>query len=135
MPHAASTAANFIDGFGDLASMADMIGPMVMLASGLVDYVVLQAWWSGYFGPEFLVWFGNLMALIISLIAAAYVAVSTVKASVSFVDGFAFTYRNDTILGSMVGLWECVFVLMYLMWSMVVIVAAFLMAYWVTDIL
>jgi hypothetical protein len=40
MPHT-SAVSNFIDGFGDLASMTNMIGPLVTLGMGLVDYVVL----------------------------------------------------------------------------------------------
>lgn len=116
--------------------MTNMIGPMVMLAMGLIDYVVVSAWFSGEFGPEFIVWTGNLMTLIISLVASAWVAVKAVEASVSFVDGFAFEYRKgSTILGYMLGLWECVYVMMYLMWSMSVTFMAFLLAFHITEML
>ena len=132
MPHS-TLSTTFMAGFGDLSSLTNMIGPIVTLGMGLVDYVVLWGWFNGLFGAEFLVWSGNLMALLVSLVSAAWVAVKAIDASISVIDGFAFTYRNDSALGSLMGLWEVGFILLWLGWSLLVTIFSFLVAILVIE--
>lgn len=61
---------------------------------GILDVMVLGAWINGMMEPIFLIYVGGFISLIVGLCSAAYVAVKTVDAAVSFAEGFAFTYRN-----------------------------------------
>ena len=109
------------------------IAPMFTYAMGILDVTILTAWLNGMFDPSFLVYAGTIIALIVELCTAAYLAVKTVDATVSFNNGFAFNYRITTWFGNLLGLWECMAYLMFMGWSMVVIVAAFYMAMYYVD--
>ena len=118
---------------GDLTAMFTMKAPIFTAGLGLIDYAVFSAYLSGMVGPEFIVFAAALIMLFTSLVTAAYVALCTVDASVSFSTGFAHIYRNSTTLGNLLGLWELIFVLAFLTWSLVVTYMSFEHASHVVD--
>lgn len=118
---------------GDLTAMFTMKAPIFTAGLGLIDYAVFSAYLSGMVGPEFIVFAAVLIMLFTSLVTAAYVALCTVDASVSFSTGFAHIYRNSTTLGNLLGLWELIFVLAFLTWSLGVTYMSFEHASHVVD--
>lgn len=73
---------------------------------------------------EWVVYTGILMAMVMCFTSAAYVAVKTVDSSVSWA-GYAFTYRNFSIPGGLIGLYEIIPVMFYNLWSLSMTAAAF----------
>lgn len=120
---------------GDLSTMATGFAPMLTAGFVLVDFAVYSTWMSGMVGPEFLVFAAMLIFLMTSLVTAANVAVKTVDASVSFVDGFAYIYRNSSTLGNLLGAWELFFVMAFLVWSLGVTYMSFEVVSGLADIL
>jgi hypothetical protein len=118
---------------GDISSMFTMKAPIFTAGLGLIDYAVFSAYLSGMVGPEFIVFAAVIIMLITSLVTAAYVALCTIDASVSFSTGFARLYRNSTMLGNGLGLWELIFVLAFLTWSLGVTYMSFMHASHVVD--
>lgn len=68
------------------------------------------------------------MALIVSMVSSAYVAVKTVDAAVKTSGAFYSIYAGSSIIGDRLGIWELIAVLAYLMWSLVVTILAFVTA-------
>lgn len=100
---------------------------------GFVEYVVYQAMFSNYVGPEFLVYFATLSALIIMIASSAFVAVKTTAAAVSFKKGFYYQYAGASLEGDLMYLWELIFVSAWLLWSTGVTVGAFYEAAAIID--
>lgn len=126
--------SNFITGMGTTTTQFDSVAPWFTWGLGLLDVAVLTAWLSGMFEPIFLIHAGNFISLIVGLCSAAYVAVKTVDATVSFSEGFAFNYRNYTWLGNMLGAWELLAFAMFMGWSLIVTLASFRFSSYVFDL-
>jgi len=101
---------------------------MITTGTTMVQIVVIAAFMNGDFGPEFLIHSGILGSLIISLISAAYVATKTIDATVSFTNTFYAVYSGSSTFGDLLGLWELLFILLWLSWSLVVTILAFITA-------
>jgi len=100
---------------------------------GFVEYVVFQAMYSNYVGPEFLVYFATLSALIIMIASSAFVAVKTTAAAVNFSLGFYFQYAGASLEGDFMYLWELIFVSAWLLWSATVTIGAYYEASQIID--
>lgn len=72
-----------------------------------------------------MIYAGDLIAGLVSLASAAYVAVHTVDASVLSSKGFAAVYRYSSTYGNLLGVWELIFVSLWLLWSLTVTITAF----------
>lgn len=73
-----------------MTTLVDELAPQFSIFMGFVEYVVFQAMFSNFVGPEFLVYFATLSALIIMIASAAFVAVKTTAAAVNFDKGFYY---------------------------------------------
>ena len=122
-------------GMDDLTTMATNFAPFLAVGFVLIDFAVYSTWMSGAVGAEFLVFAAMLIFLMTSLVTAANLAVKTVDASVSFVDGFAYIYRNSTTLGNILGAWELFFILAFLVWSLDLTYKSFELSSGLVDIL
>lgn len=89
--------------------------------------------YSNYVGPEFLVYFATLSALIIMIASSAFVAVKTTAAAVNFSLGFYFQYAGASLEGDLMYLWELIFVSAWLLWSATVTVGAYYEASQIID--
>lgn len=93
-----------------------------------------MAYLDGWFGPEFLIYFGNFIALIVAMSSAAYVATKSIDAAVSTSNAFAAVYRNSTDLGNLLGLWELLIITLFLAWSLTVTIMGFITAADIHDL-
>ena len=64
--------------------MVEGMSSYVTYFIGIVEAVVFMAWFNGWFGPKFIVYAGDIMTLMISLVTSGYVAFKTVDNSVNF---------------------------------------------------
>lgn len=99
--------------------------PYFQLGMGVIDFMVVYAWFMGLFDNVFIVYLGGIMALMTALVSAGYVSVKVIDASVSFAEGFAFNYRNYSNAGNSVGRWNLIFTVMMLAWSLITTLLAF----------
>lgn len=102
---------------------------------GFVEYVVFQAMYSNYVGPEFLLYFACLSALIIIIASSAFVAVKTTAAAVNFSLGYYFQYAGASREGDLMYAWELIFVSAWLLWSLAVTVGGYYEAAQIIDTL
>ena len=123
----------FIDEMGDLSSMMTEWMPNFGMFMAIVDGIVFMGWFNGAFGNEFPITMGTIMTLIMSLASSAYVAVKTIDASVSMTKGYYNVYGGWSEDGNLIGAWELGFVILWLLWSLVVTLLAYVTAADVID--
>ena len=78
--------------------------------------------------PIFYAYAGDLMALMMSQLAAAYAAVCTINASIHTNSGFFYKWRGGSAIGDFMGIWELIAVLSFLLWSLVISVVGYVEA-------
>lgn len=88
----------------------------------MVDAVIFMGWFNGAFGVEFPIYMGSLMNLITCLASSAYVAVKTIDAAIDLdLAGSIYSkYASFSDDGDLLGVWEIIFVIMFLSWSLIV---------------
>merc|ERR1711934_60992 len=97
---------NLVTAMGSLSTYTDMISTMIVAGMAMVNAAILNAYMDGQFGPDFLLNAGGLMALIVSLVSSAYVAVKTVDAAIKFSGAFYAIYAGSSTIGNNLGAWE-----------------------------
>jgi len=106
-----------------------------MLAASLLDYVVLSNWISGGVSPELLMYIGDIVILTINLVSAAWVVVKTVEQGISFTNGFYALYGNGSAFGNLMGGIELFFILLHVMTSLGMTVAAIIGAMFMWEMI
>jgi len=71
---------------------------------------------------------GDLVALVLTQLAAAYAIVKTIDATIHTSKGFAFLYRGGSDMANYMGLYELISVLVYLSWSLMISIVGYIQA-------
>tara|TARA_B110000977_G_C10993585_1_gene460928 strand:- start:756 stop:1181 length:426 start_codon:yes stop_codon:yes gene_type:complete len=71
---------------------------------------------------------GDLLALVLSQLAAAYAAVQAIDAVSKTASGFFYNYRGGSAAGNFMGLYELFASLSYLTWTLVISVVGYIAA-------
>lgn len=98
--------------------MAAMAGPM--LSIGLIGNYMT----SGTVLPIYFAYGGLMMVVVMSMLGSAYAIVKIVDAAVknSVSGSYYYTYHSDNQLGNFMGMWELLNVLVFLTWSMIIMI-------------
>lgn len=121
-----ATASPFIAGLGTFTTYAAQYGtPLLMFGESLVNYAIAQNFINGDITPVMAMYLGIASILSICLLSAAYLVVKATAAAISFIDGFAYFYRLKSSQGDNMGLYETIFVSLFLLTSVYTIVSSF----------
>lgn len=96
-----------------------------MFGESLVNYAIAQNFINGDITPVMAMYLGIASILSICLLSAAYLVVKATAAAISFIDGFAYFYRLKSSQGDDMGLYETIFVSLFLLTSVYTIVSSF----------
>lgn len=72
--------------------------------------MVIQSWNDATFSPIYVVYFGDMAAMVCAFIGAAYVIVKTVMAGVSTSNGFYFNYAAWSSFANRMFLYEVIII-------------------------
>lgn len=123
------TASPWLATLGTFQELADQFGmPMLMFMGTMVDYVVVSDFFQGKISGSMMMYLGDAMYLAANFMAAAWIIYKTTLAAISFQDGFAYLYRNGSVNGNDIGLWELLFTLKYLGTAFVITIVAYVAA-------
>ena len=114
----ATTDAGLYGDAGAIMGMAAMAGPM--LSIGLIGNYMT----SGTVLPIYFAYGGLMMVVVMSMLGSAYAIVKIVDAAVknSVSGSYYYTYHSDNQLGNFMGMWELLNVLVFLTWSMIIMI-------------
>jgi hypothetical protein len=107
------------------SSLSSVVG---IAASFLVFHLGAQYVKTDGLTPVFYAYSGDLIALVLSQLAAAYAAVKTIDASVHTTSGFFYTWRGGSSAGDFMGLYELLATLSFLTWSLVISIVGYVEA-------
>ena len=114
---------------GSLLSITSSLSSVVgIAASFLVFHLGAQYIKTDGLTPVFYAYSGDLIALVLSQLAAAYAAVKTIDASVHTNTGFFYLMRGGSSMGDFMGLYELLATLAFLTWSLVISVVGYVEA-------
>jgi hypothetical protein len=114
---------------GSLLSITSSLSSVVgIAASFLVFHLGAQYIKTDGLTPVFYAYSGDLIALVLSQLAAAYAAVKTIDASVHTNTGFFYLMRGGSSAGDFMGLYELLATLAFLTWSLVISVVGYVEA-------
>jgi len=68
---------------------------------------------------------GDIIALVLSQLAAAFAAVKAIDAAIQTTSGFYYSYRGGSSTGDLIGLYELLAVFSYLTWSLVISIVGY----------
>jgi len=77
--------------------------------------------------PMYFAYGGLLMDVVMSMLASAYAITKIVDAAVKndVAGSYYYTYRSDNQLGNYMGMWELLNVIVFLTWSMLIMILGF----------
>jgi len=114
---------------GSLLNITDSLSSVVgIAASFLVFHLGAQYIKTDGFTPVFYAYSGDIIALVLSQLAAAYAAVKTIDASVHTDSGFFYTWRGGSSIGDFMGLYELFATLSFLTWSLLISIVGYIEA-------
>ena len=114
---------------GSLLSITSSLSSVVgIAASFLVFHLGAQYIKTDGLTPVFYAYSGDLIALVLSQLAAAYAAVKTIDASVHTTSGFFYNWRGGSSMGDYMGLYELLATLAFLTWSLVISIVGYVEA-------
>lgn len=109
------TSLGGLDAFLDFSSLFG-------LARNFLGGKVIHGFMNGKLGPQDWIYTVDLVAMIMSLAAAAFVVVKAVDSGVSFTNGFYATYGNDSTFSNYLYLYEVLVILTWDLWAFVIII-------------
>ena len=80
------------------------------------------------FAAQYLVYFFDMSALIMSFIGAAYVVVCTVMATVDFETGLYHKYASWSNYANLIAVFELVIMMLFMGWALVTVILALVWA-------
>ena len=114
---------------GSLMNISSSLSSIVGLsASFLVFHLGAQYIKTDGLTPVFYAYAGDLIALVLSQLAAAYAAVKTIDASVHTTSGFFYLWRGGSSTGDFMGLYELLATLGFLTWSLIISIVGYVEA-------
>merc|ERR1711990_142223 len=114
---------------GSLMNISSSLSSIVGLsASFLVFHLGAQYIKTDGLTPVFYAYAGDLIALVLSQLAAAYAAVKTIDASVHTTSGFFYLWRGGSSTGDFMGLYELLATLGFLTWSLIISILGYVEA-------
>ena len=96
--------------------------PLLSFGQTIIQGKVLSTIFMTPWAPAYVVYFASACELIMTFVAAAYVAVHTVEAGVSFGRGLYYNYAGWTSMADLIFLWELFVIVAFLFWSILSIV-------------
>lgn len=121
----AATVSPFITSLGTFATYAAQWGtPMIMFLDSIVNYTIATNFFNGDITPAMMMYLGTASVLSVCLLSAGYLAYKATAAAISFIDGFAYFYRLKSTQGNSMGLYETIFVALFLLTSAFTTVAS-----------
>ncbi len=114
---------------GSLLSITSSLSSVVgIAASFLVFHLGAQYIKTDGLTPVFYAYSGDIIALVLSQLDAAYAAVKTIDASVHTDSGFFYTWRGGSYFGDFIGLSELFATLSFLTWSLLISIVGYIEA-------
>ena len=91
---------------------------MYTIGFTMISYLISYDFTMGSIPANVIVYIGDIMVLVVSLCSAAYMAVKTTEAVITFGEGYAYIYRQGSIVGNYMGQFEVVFAFLFYMLPM-----------------